>query len=44
MQDATIVERIRRKFKSLRPLLNERLRRQWAATEAKALGCGDSPL
>jgi hypothetical protein len=40
MQDATIVERIRRKFKALRPRLNERLRRQWAAAEAMALGWG----
>jgi len=40
MQDATLVERIRRKFKSLRPRMNERLRRQWAAAEAKALGWG----
>ena len=40
MQDAAIVERIRRKFKSLRHVLNERLRRQWAAAEAKALGWG----
>jgi len=40
MQDATLVERIRRKFKSLRPRMNERLRRQWAAAEATALGWG----
>ncbi|MEO6436180.1 MAG: ISAzo13 family transposase [Tepidisphaeraceae bacterium] len=40
MQDALIVERIRHKFKSLRTRLNERLRRQWAAAEARALGWG----
>jgi len=40
MQDALVVERIRRKFKSLRPRLDERLRRQWAAAEAIALGWG----
>ena len=40
MQDAALVERIRRKFNSLRPRLNERLRRQWAAAEASALGWG----
>ena len=40
MQDAVLVERIRRKFRVLRPRMDERLRRQWAATEAAALGWG----
>jgi hypothetical protein len=40
MQDATVVERIRRKFQSLEPVLVERARRQWAAAEAKELGYG----
>jgi hypothetical protein len=40
MQDATLIERIRRKFQSLEPVLDERSRRQWAAAEAKELGYG----
>jgi Rhodopirellula transposase DDE domain len=40
MQDASTIERIRRKFDSLGPLMDERLRRQWAATEATELGWG----
>lgn len=36
---ATIQE-IRQKFELLRPLLDERLRRLWAASEARALGIG----
>jgi transposase len=34
------VETIRRKFEALDPLLDERVRRIWAATEARALGYG----
>jgi hypothetical protein len=34
------VETIKRKFKALSPTLDERSRRIWAATEAKALGYG----
>jgi Rhodopirellula transposase DDE domain len=40
MQDAAVVERIRRKYHALGPVLDERSRRQWAATEAKELGYG----
>lgn len=40
MHDATIIERLRRKFRSLVPVLDERSRRQWAATEAQELGYG----
>lgn len=40
MPDTTIEHGIRTKFQSLRPLMNERLRRQWAAAEASALGPG----
>jgi Rhodopirellula transposase DDE domain len=40
MHDATLLERIRRKFQSLEPILDERSRRQWAATEANELGYG----
>jgi hypothetical protein len=40
MHDATVIERIRRKFESLGPVLDERARRQWAAVEARDLGYG----
>lgn len=40
MHDAKIENGIRVKFRSLRPVLNERVRRQWAAAEATALGRG----
>jgi len=35
---------IRRKFEAVRPFLNERLRRVWAASEAQALGRGGVQL
>jgi Rhodopirellula transposase DDE domain len=38
--DAAVIERIRDKFKALRPVMDERMRRQWAAAEASALGWG----
>lgn len=44
MHDANTVERIRQKFTSLGPILDERLRRQWAAAEAIALGWGGVSL
>jgi hypothetical protein len=40
MQDAQIIERIRHKFQALQPEMDERLRRQWAAAEARDLGWG----
>jgi hypothetical protein len=40
MQDAAIIERIQSKYASLAPVMDERTRRQWAATEAVALGWG----
>jgi len=40
MRDATTTERIREKFLALAPVMDERMRRQWAATEAVALGWG----
>jgi hypothetical protein len=40
MPDRIAVERIRTKFAALRPFLDERTRRVWAATEAVALGRG----
>jgi Rhodopirellula transposase DDE domain len=40
MHDANPVERIRRKCESLAAVLDERSRRQWAASEAQELGYG----
>jgi Rhodopirellula transposase DDE domain len=40
MHDAAAVERIRVKYLALSPLMDERVRRHWAATEAMALGWG----
>ena len=40
MHDAAAIERIRHKFQTLKVVLDERSRRQWAATEAKELGYG----
>ncbi len=40
MQDAVAIQRMESKFRALGPLLDERLRRQWAATEAAAYGWG----
>jgi hypothetical protein len=40
MQNAQAVARIRRKYRALKPELDERRRRQWAAAEARELGWG----
>src|SRR5271165_4288475 len=40
MQDAQILARIRRKYQLLVPEMDERMRRQWAAAEARELGWG----
>jgi len=40
MHDALVAEGIRRKFVALDPVMNERVRRQWAASEAIALSRG----
>ena len=40
MQDAQIAERIRRAYEALRTEMDERMRRQWAAAEARNLGYG----
>jgi hypothetical protein len=40
MQDAPTIERIRRKFQAMAPVLDERSRRQWAAAEALELPWG----
>jgi hypothetical protein len=40
MKDPSIIEPLRRKFQSLHPLMDERLKRRWAAAEALELGWG----
>jgi hypothetical protein len=40
MREAKRISRIRRKYRSLRPEMDERLRRQWAAAEARDAGWG----
>jgi hypothetical protein len=40
MADPIMIETLKEKFEALQPLMSERLRRYWAATEAKALGYG----
>lgn len=40
MQDQLLLEQLRRKFQALAPVLDERARRQWAATEALELPWG----
>ncbi len=40
MPDPTVVECLRRKFGLLLPLMNERMRRNWAAAEAMEIGWG----
>lgn len=40
MQDAQVVARIRTKYRSLKPEMDERMRRQWAAAEARDVGWG----
>jgi len=40
MQDAQVIARIGQKYQALRPEMDERMRRQWAATEARDLGWG----
>src|SRR3954454_425321 len=44
MSQSTLIEGIRNKFERLRPLMNERLRRQWAACEAMTLPRGGVTL
>jgi hypothetical protein len=44
MHDAAAIERIRQKYVVLAPIMDERLRRQWAASEAHALGWGGVSL
>ena len=40
MQDAIAIQLIETKYRSLLPLMDERMRRQWAAAEAGAYGWG----
>ena len=40
MHDAAVIERIRRKYLTMAPVLDERSRRHWAAAEATELGWG----
>ena len=40
MQDAAALRQIKSRYRSLGPFMDERLRRQWAATEAQAYGRG----
>lgn len=40
MQDAATIKNIRGKFAAMRGVMDERVRRQWAASEALALGWG----
>jgi hypothetical protein len=44
MYGATATEGIQQKYQALSPLMDERMRRQWAATEAGALGWGGVSL
>jgi hypothetical protein len=44
MQDAIVAEGIRQKYRSLSPMMDERMRRQWAAAEAGAVGWGGVTL
>lgn len=44
MQGAKVVARLRRKYRALRPEMDERMRRQWAAAEARELGWGGITL
>jgi len=40
MQNAIAIQLIETKYRALFPLMDERMRRQWAASEAKAYGWG----
>jgi len=40
MQNETARQQIEAKYRSLAPLMDERMRRQWAGSEARAYGWG----
>jgi hypothetical protein len=44
MSDEQVVESIQEKYSSLKPYLNEKTRRVWAAIEARSLGWGGVSL
>lgn len=44
MQDAKTIARIRQMYRALTPEMDERMRRQWAAAEARELGWGGVSL
>jgi hypothetical protein len=44
VQNADTIERIRQKYVGLSPIMDERMRRQWAAAEASAMGWGGVSL
>lgn len=44
MEDSAILDTVRTKYELLRPLMDERMRRQWAASEALSLGRGGVTL
>ena len=44
MDAPTVIAAVRQKFELLRPIMTERLRRQWAASEAMALPRGGISL
>src|SRR5438093_8826201 len=40
MQDASALRQIKSRYRALAPLMDERMRRQWAASEAQSYGRG----
>src|SRR3954469_21559756 len=44
MEESVTLDTVRAKFDHLRPLMDERMRRQWAASEALALPRGGSTV
>jgi hypothetical protein len=40
MRETTAIDRVRQKYLALSPVMDERMRRQWAAAEASTLGWG----
>ena len=44
MPDSEIIAAVRNKHQALRPVLDEKVRRRWAACEAMAIGWGGIPI
>ena len=40
MKSVALINQLQQKYKSLNPIMDERMRRQWAATEALSIGRG----